>query len=552
MKDFRTVHARGTLVCALATTLLAAACAKHPSVPAPAPPAAPQQPETARSSAGESAGDRFFDLAHNPGAAVGTPLDPHQLTPSQLLYGIAPKRDPRVVYAPDVILMEEGDKAIKMAASDGMTWVFDASAPHVNELQEGKIVFATGRAVGRIGQITRAGGTVTVKLAPVQITEVIHQGHFLIDSNFRPQDLIVYTAPDFPSVLDLSPPPSAKPTTAWSAEDAIPHLVRTGLAPVPGAAPPSPATVANAAAAAPGALKSAPAPSIGNPQPFNLNDAFKVYPLAGSDGSLGLEFDYNANGLFVKSEGRLRLGQAKVRFVLDIEDAAIKKFGMDLSGAASMTFEFTSSAAKEGFVNAHQLGELPMDLTLPIPIAGVPLALTVHTKFVLNTGFSAKTSTLSANARYTLTGELFIGWDGGPAVEPSLRPKAETDFGKTADGVSVGINSMALSFMVQPMVGIGAFGFNTGIYVGLDFGGSVVKQSSIALTACKAGYMNAKVFSGVGYQLAGPFVAVVNTVLSAFTKYRIDQSGTLIKGPEATILDESTQAPPGCASAAKT
>src|SRR6185437_12113726 len=239
MKDFRTVHARGTLVCALATTLLAAACAKHPSVPAPAPPAAPQQPETARSSAGESAGDRFFDLAHNPGAAVGTPLDP------------------RVVYAPDVILMEEGDKAIKMAASDGMTWVFDASAPHVNELQEGKIVFATGRAVGRIGQITRAGGTVTVKLAPVQITEVIHQGHFLIDSNFRPQDLIVYTAPDFPSVLDLSPPPSAKPTTAWSAEDAIPHLVRTVLAPVPGAAPPSPATVANAAAAAPGALKSA-------------------------------------------------------------------------------------------------------------------------------------------------------------------------------------------------------------------------------------------------------------------------------------------------------
>jgi hypothetical protein len=552
MWDFRTVHAGHALAGALAAALLAAGCGKHQSAPAPLSPSTTLQPETARSSTDQSAGARFFDPKENPGAVVGVPLDPHTLTPSQLQYGIAPRRDPRVTYAPDVILMEEGDKAIRMAASDGMTWVFDASAPHVNELQEGKIVFATGRAVGRIGQITRAGGTVTVKLAPVQITEVIHQGHFLIDSNFNPQDLIAYTAPDFPSVLDLSVPPSAKPTTAWSAADAIPQVVRTLFAPVAGAAPPSPATVANAAAAASGTLKSAPAPSIGNPQPFNLNDAFKVYPLAGSDGSLGLEFDYNAKGLFVKSEGRLRLGQAKVRFVLDIEDAAIKKFGMDLSGAAAMTFEFTSSAAKEGFVNAHQLGELPMDLTLPIPIAGVPLALTVHTKFVLNTGFSAKTSTLSANAKYTLTGELFIGWDGGPAVEPSLKPKAETDFGNTADGVSVGINSMALDFMVQPMVGIGAFGFNTGIYVGLEFGGSVVKQSSIALTACKAGYMNGKVFSGVGYQLAGPFVAVVNTVLSAFTKYRIDQSGTLIKGPEATILDESTQAPPGCASAAKT
>jgi hypothetical protein len=116
----------------------------------------------------EAAGDRFFDLAHNRGAAVGTPLDPRRLTPSQLQYGIPPKRDPRVTYAPDVILMEQGDKAINMAVSDGMTWVFDAAAPHVNEFQEGRIVFATGGAVGRIGQITSQGDTVTVKLAPVQ------------------------------------------------------------------------------------------------------------------------------------------------------------------------------------------------------------------------------------------------------------------------------------------------------------------------------------------------------------------------------------------------
>jgi hypothetical protein len=64
--------------------------------------------------------------------------------------------------------------------------------------------------------------------------------------------------------------------------------------------------------------------------------------------------------------------------------------------------------------------------------------------------------------------------------------------------------------------------------------------------------MNARVFSGVGYQLAGPFVAVVNAVLTAFTRYRIDQTGTLIKGPEATIMNEATLSPPGCARAAPT
>ena len=492
------------------------------------------------------AADRFFDAKQNTGAAIGTPVDPHKLTPTQLQYGIAPQRDPRVTYASDVILMEEGDRAIRMAASDGMTWVFDASAAHVSEFQQGRIVFATGRAVGRIGQLLRSGNTVTVKLAPVQITEVIHEGHFLIDSDFDPQNLITYTAPDFPATLDLSKPSANK--ALWVQGDQAPHLVRTAAV----VAPPVPAI---GEAPQPGAVafpQPAPPPAIATPKPLNLSDAFKVYPLVGSDASVGLEYDYNSKGVYVKSSGRLRFQGASIRFALDITDAKIRKFGMELKGAAGMEFNFESHSAQDMFVNAHQLGELPIDMTLPIPVAGVPLALTVHTKFVLNTGFSAKTSTLAANAKYTLEGQLFIGWeDGSPAVTPTLKPKTETDFGQTAAGVSVGINSMALDFMVQPMVGIGAFGFNTGVYIGVDFGGSVVSQSSIAIP-CRAGYMTGKVYSGVGYQLAGPFVAFVNTVLSSFTSYRIDQSGTLIPGPEADILNEVTQIPSGCASAAKT
>ena len=46
--------------------------------------------------------------------------------------------------------MEQGDKAIKSVASDGMTWTFDANAPQVSDFQVGKIVFATGRAVGKV------------------------------------------------------------------------------------------------------------------------------------------------------------------------------------------------------------------------------------------------------------------------------------------------------------------------------------------------------------------------------------------------------------------
>ncbi len=485
-----------------------------------------------------SAADRFFDPTQNPGAAIGVPLNPRTLTSSQLQYGIAPKLDPRVKYAADVIVMEGGDKAIRMAASDGMTWVFDAAAPHVNDFQQGRIIFATGRAVGRIGTISRSGGTVTVKLAPVQITDVIQEGHFLINSPFSVRDLIICSAPDFPSILDLGIP-QTKAAMDWNGGDGTPHPVRTSFIPVQATSP-----AASGVSPVP-----APPAAIANPTPISLGDNdFKVYPLCGSDASIGLEYDYNARGVYVKSSGRLHLGGTSIRFVLDITHGSIQKFGMQLTGVAGMGFDFQSYAAKEAFVNAHKIGEMPIDMTLPIPVAGVPLALTVHTKFVLNTGYSARTSTLSATGDYSVTGQLFIGWQrNGPGIDPKLTPKAETDLGRTLDGTSVGINSMALGFMVQPMVGIGAFGFNTGVYVGVDFGGSVVKQSSIALADCRAGYINAKVYSGVGYQLSGPFVKFVNTVLAAFTRYRLDESGTLIKGPEAEIMHGDTQIPKNCA-----
>ncbi len=101
----------------------------------------------------------MFDLKLHPGATITQPIDPHTLTSSQIKFGISPKRDPSVEYQPDVIVMEQGDKAIKSVATDGMTWTFDANAPQVTDFQEDKIVFATGRAVGRVLALKRMAAT---------------------------------------------------------------------------------------------------------------------------------------------------------------------------------------------------------------------------------------------------------------------------------------------------------------------------------------------------------------------------------------------------------
>ena len=62
-----------------------------------------------------------------------------------------------MTYQDNIILMEHGDKAIQSFASDGMSWTFDANAPQVNEIQEGKVLFATDRCAGKVLAVQRNG-----------------------------------------------------------------------------------------------------------------------------------------------------------------------------------------------------------------------------------------------------------------------------------------------------------------------------------------------------------------------------------------------------------
>src|SRR5579859_2906725 len=81
-----------------------AACHRQAGQPAPAAQSA-SATRDASPLASDSAGDDLFDTQRHPDVATGVALDPETLTPSQRKYGIAPTRDPRVTYAPDVILM---------------------------------------------------------------------------------------------------------------------------------------------------------------------------------------------------------------------------------------------------------------------------------------------------------------------------------------------------------------------------------------------------------------------------------------------------------------
>ena len=533
----------------LASVLLAACGKQSPPTAHPAAAAAPipasEETHTPAaieagtipgSQGGESA-QSFFDPKNYPDAVQGSIVDPQKLTATERKYGMAPKRDARVTYQDGIILMEHGDEAIREAKSDGMTFSFDAKAEHVGEFAEGKIIFATGRVVGRVGQLKRDGDTVTVKLAPVTITEIIKKGTFMMHSTFSAKDLIIYTAPDFPSNFDLANKRSQ--SRNLEPEPSVPQylparFVKTQMGLPSGLGkdlstriPQNPPTL--------------PAPNL------SITNGLNVVPAIGSDGGIGLNFSYIKNGIIFNAFGQMVVPSPTINFLLDIDSSGVKTFGIEISGAISLRMSIVATSDVERFVNVNTTTVAPIDLSLPCPIAGVPLALSFKTSFNLHTTFAAKTSTLTSSGSWSMNGTLFAGYKNGQQSHQTPPVKVTSSLAENVSGASLGINTVGGGINVRPMIGLGGFGFMTGVFLGVTFTGDIVKQASEAMVDCHGASGSASVNSGVGYQLPGPFVDFVNSILSLFTTYRMDKEKDFIKGWGGQLFKINVDIPKGCA-----
>jgi hypothetical protein len=538
-----------------------------------------------------------------PGATVLQPIDLRSLSDTEMKYGIAPKRSSAVEYQPDVIVMEQGDKAIRSISGNGMEWEFDANAEHVSEFQEGKIVFATGRAVGRVISLKKEGDSAKAVLGPIQLTDVIKNGKFKMDSLVTAENMISYVAPDFPQEPDQQPenkkssnnsghgpqveravvvsrirsgvwtPMSVAESYSDGHRDTFQKVVNGWATPhfavarmdsslrltsfkhvpllaafqqvpgVPGLQFPQFPEVPF--------VPQPPAKTAGTAPTVDVGDVRTVGVMNPS--YIGVQF-YSKNmagGLAVFAEALMDVNDVHLHFSLDIVGGKIMTCGIDLGGALGVTLHMDSHTTKDFQVNFHKKWWVPIDLTIPIGLgnmAGIPFSVTFNMMLDVNSGFSAKQSILTAEGDYTYTGGLWAGYKdkGGWQLNPVSDVKARTDMGRSIQGVSVGINSLVMAASIRAMVGIGAFGFNTGVFIGMRFDGTLLRAPDIAL-ACKQATIEVYLDSGVGYSLPGFVVDVINKLLSLFTKYQIDRVGTLLKGPSKDLFHGITQIPAACA-----
>ena len=140
-------------------------------------------------------------MLSNAPVQVGHSIKLSDMSESEIHFGIAPKRGPGVTYQDNIILMEQGDKAIQSYGSDGLTWTLDANAPQVSDIQVGKVLFATDRCAGKVLSVQHNGGSVQVVLGPVLLNELVKEGNFAYDQPLDLNNAIAVVAPDYAGAL---------------------------------------------------------------------------------------------------------------------------------------------------------------------------------------------------------------------------------------------------------------------------------------------------------------------------------------------------------------
>ena len=495
------------------------------------------------------------------------------LSESEIHFGIAPKRGLGVTYQDDIILMEQGDKAIRSFASDGMSWTFDANAPQVNDIQVGKVLFATDRCAGKVLAVQRNGDSVTAVLGPVQLNELVKEGNFTYNQPLDLNNAIAVVAPDYPAALgskalqqEIQTPSTTSrneiPPTyhrsvsyyivsnsgKWTPmrtvvgdgprlHDAIYHPNLASAVPAVFQAPPIPGagTVASALGQAAAAPDAVPVPQIKQLEFNNL----QATPCALDCGGIGAKVYQEKDGVKVWASIIFHLNSPHIVFNASVSGNGVNA-DLQLFGGAGVTITVDAATGNDFATikgNIKELGLIPAEINVPIGGLFVPLTAKLSQALDITSGFSAKNSVIHGEGSLDLDGSIEAWYHAGQGWHID-KPTAtvKNSLAQLISGESMGINSFVFAFSQRLMVGVGALGFAAGPYVDLLTTLTILKQSSATWADCRQATFAMSLGAGIGYSMPKVVASVINAVLGLFGVKPIPSWGSIVALPKRVDL----------------
>jgi hypothetical protein len=179
----------------------------------------------------------------------------------------------------------------------------------------------------------------------------------------------------------------------------------------------------------------------------------------------------------------------------------------------------------------------------------VPFSVVFRQTLVLTTMFTAQSATIHAEGEYAFGGSFFAGKSNGGdwgAAGPSNVTTVK-NLASTVDGASLGVNGLVFAYGAKVIVGIGAFGFVTGPFVGYNTTVGLEKGSSMTVAmmpSCRAAtYVNSLKY-GVGYQVPKLVTNAINFFLHALNIKPITGEGGY--ATEKVLTDQKEFYPASC------
>jgi hypothetical protein len=446
------------------------------------------------------------------------------LTDAERRYGLAPRPDPSVTYRPDVIIVGGGAESVRAMQRGGMEWTIDADAQYARDLAPGKVMFLTGRAVGRVLAVQPRGRDLHVILGPIELTDVIEQGSFRVSQPVDFGEAIEFDAPDYPGIEGSSV------ASAWAVPEQLAFAGEGLVSPV--------------------AWQLQPTPAPYKPVPLR----FASRPLVSAT-RLGVHLSTqpNAAGIVMTGEVSIHLKGAYLEFDLKIDGAKIRKAQVVIHGAAGLTMAFHAGSPGGHGVNLRKLRvQVPADFSIPIIGMSVPLAVTLRQEFIVTTAFGGK-GVLNARGDWEFSGSFAVGYDQGKwGVGGPTGFSIRNSMLQSIEGASLAANGLDLNHSARIIVGIGAFGFATGPYVGMISSAGVTRFSDTALVVCRRLDLGVQVLAGVGYFIPQPVTNFLNGILRTFNLGEIKGRGGLETDP-LPIIKSTSHSPnvPFCTGAGK-
>lgn len=467
-----------------------------------------------------------------PAAYVG------KLTAAEVSWGASVVLDKRVTYQPNVLVLPHGADAVRAMDPNGLTWTIDANAPSAGEIKVGRILFATGRVVGRVLAVEKNGGDLSVTLGPVAITDIIKECNITTDVPVDLTQALAYAAPKYPgAVTDVTDDGSVPaPPNENDFVEAVHYTV---------SAQPSPF-----------APNSSYAGFHGPPSPPQQTSPIGGFPLdlgsfrqlAYCCGGLGIKLMHDGDDAKITAYAVIHLDQPSLHFNLYISSGTVRTAEVTLNGAAGLTVHFEAATAVGATGNINKVFFVPVDLSLPISGFGVPFAVTFRQTMVLTTAFTAQNGNINATGDYSFGGSFSMGLrDGswGVGAPTSFTPKQKLLGG--IGGSSLGVNGLTFAYGGKVIVGIGAFGFVTGPYFGYNTTVGTVNSSSMTVAAsppCKRAILDITMRVGVGYMIPQVVTNAINFILTKLNLKAIPTSAGLEHSE--TIITQNDVFPAGC------